>query len=202
MTLAARTALERPGGRNRALRRLLDERDGFGIVELLIALTVLNVGIFATIAAFNAGYITLRRASRTATAASVAERQMELYRALTFDGIVLSPPDAAADPPDPPIDTTHTSDAHWAGSLPLAPCPVGDPPESCKPVQNVTGADGRAYRIDTYLHRTVEQGSPPSPLPPGAAPRTVKVVDIVVRDGRTTQVLARVESTFDQSTGA
>ena len=41
---------------------------GFGLVELLIALMVLNVGIFATVAAFNAGVLALRRASHVSAA--------------------------------------------------------------------------------------------------------------------------------------
>jgi hypothetical protein len=194
MTFAAGIALRRPRGRRGALRRLLLEPGGFGIVELLIALLVLNIGIFATIAAFNSGVLTLRRASRTATASSIAERQMELYRGLTFAAIVLSTPGAG----DPAIDATHTGDPHWAGSMAMAPCPVGNPAEACKPVQNVSGADHRQYRVDTYLRQSVEQTSPPSPY----TPRAVKVVDVVVRDGGTNKVLNRIESTFDQSTGA
>lgn len=194
MTFAAPLALERPRGRSGAVRRLLVEPGGFGIVELLIALLVLNIGIFATIAAFNSGMVTLRRASQTATASAIAERQMELYRALSFDGIVLSTPGAA----DPAIDATHTGDAHWAGSMPFAACPAGDPAEACKPVQTLAGADRRQYRIDTYLRQSVEQQSPPSAY----APQSVKVVDVVVRDGRTKKILNRIESTFDRSTGA
>jgi Tfp pilus assembly protein PilV len=70
------------------LPRLRDQR-GFGLVELLVALLVLNVGIFAMIAAFNSGAMALRKASMTSTASAVAEIQMEEYRGMSWDEIPL-----------------------------------------------------------------------------------------------------------------
>src|SRR6266550_3173599 len=65
------------------------EEGGFGLIELVIAMFMLNVGILALVAAFNSGAIALRRASHTSTAASLADSQMELYRALTYSQIGL-----------------------------------------------------------------------------------------------------------------
>lgn len=68
--------------------------DGFGLVELLIALMVLNVGIFATVAAFNSGALALRRASMTATAGALADREMERLRSLSYTNLVALPTSA------------------------------------------------------------------------------------------------------------
>ena len=75
----------RPGLTAR-LRRLRSPH-GFGLVELLIALLVLNVGIFAIVAAFNSGVLTLRRASHQSAAASLADKQMEAFRDSSYAGI-------------------------------------------------------------------------------------------------------------------
>lgn len=188
MTRAAGASLAQPSGRPGSFRRFLANGDGFGLVELLIALLVLNVAIFATVAAFNAGMFTLRRASRTSTAASLAEAQLELYRALSYGSIVLT---------DAVLDPQYTGDPQAVGDLPPVPgCPSGVPPEACEPIQpGVQGADGNKYRVDTYVRERVETTSPF----PG---RAVKIVAVVVRDVRTLDPIARMESTFDQGTGA
>jgi hypothetical protein len=54
----------------------------------------------------------------------------------------------------------------------------------------VTGPDGRAYRVDTYV---VSQTPPTG--------RTVRLVTIVVRRSADLRELARVSSSFDQSSG-
>ena len=58
--------------------------EGFGLVELLIALTILVVGIGATLAVFASSIISLRHASKAGTALTLAERQLEAYRAMPF----------------------------------------------------------------------------------------------------------------------
>ena len=71
--------------------RLLRARkqDGFGLIELLMAMTILNIGLLAIVAAFNSGAVAIRRASRISTASALADSQMELYRALTYTSIAL-----------------------------------------------------------------------------------------------------------------
>lgn len=66
--------------------RLRDE-EGIGLVELMIALLVLNVGIFATLAAFTSGALALRRASHTSTAAAIADTYMECFRNTSYTNI-------------------------------------------------------------------------------------------------------------------
>ena len=64
------------------------------------------------------------------------------------------------------------------------------------PTTNVTGADGRNYRVDLYATWSEVRNSS------GATGRSVKLITIVVRDQASPyKVWARVASTFDQSTG-
>jgi hypothetical protein len=69
----------RSNGLNRFQARIRDER-GVGLVELLIALLVLNVGLFATLGAFTSGGLALQRASHVSTASAIADQEMEKLR--------------------------------------------------------------------------------------------------------------------------
>ena len=62
---------------------------GFGLIELLMAMVMLNIGILAIVAAFNSGMFALKRASKISTASAIADSQMELYRAITYSAIAL-----------------------------------------------------------------------------------------------------------------
>ena len=73
------------------MRRRLATEGGFGVVELLIAMTVMVVAIMALVAVLNSGMVTLRRAADASTAAAVADKQMEAYRALPNCAIYLDP---------------------------------------------------------------------------------------------------------------
>jgi prepilin-type N-terminal cleavage/methylation domain-containing protein len=57
---------------------------GFGLVELLIAMTILVIAIGATLSVFASSIITLQHASTAGTALTLAERQLEAYRAMPF----------------------------------------------------------------------------------------------------------------------
>lgn len=175
------------------LDRVRRDEAGFGLMELLIALVVLNIGILATVAALNSGAFALQRASKLSTASALADAQMELFRALRYEAIGLydvATADGDAIYRDDPArgypSTTMVAVASCAGTV---------FPVECKPVQTVSGAaspDNREYRVDTYV---VEQA-------PSAASRPLKVVTVVVRDGTDlSRTLVRTQSTFDLSTG-
>jgi Tfp pilus assembly protein PilV len=57
------------------VRANLRTEDGFGLIELLIAIVMLNVGILALVASFNSSTLAIQRASQTATAATLAGRR-------------------------------------------------------------------------------------------------------------------------------
>ena len=98
----------------RVLRRLRQD-DGFGLVELMIAMLILTVGLLALLSAFVSGSTTLRRASRTATASTLADTQMELYRALTYSRI-------AVDTSTIPTTSPYTTDSAYSASQVTATC--------------------------------------------------------------------------------
>lgn len=173
------------------MRERLRQEDGIGLVELVLALALINVALLAMVAAFNGGALSILRASRTTSAAVMAEKQMELYRSLVYVNIGLdsSLVSAAA------TDTLHTAETtEWAGGSQVVPangwCTTTK--TECKPVQaSVTGPDGRSYRIDTYIRSVTP-----------ASGRPVKRVTVAVRRaGSTGAPLAQLQSAFDTATG-
>ena len=85
MTAIAVTRLA--GVRSSGLAAKLRGEDGLGLVELLIALLVLNVGIFATLGAFTSAATAINRASHVSTASAISDKQMETYRDTAYDSI-------------------------------------------------------------------------------------------------------------------
>jgi Tfp pilus assembly protein PilV len=169
--------------------RLRSER-GFGLLELLMAMVMLNVGILAIVAAFNSGIVTINRASRTSTGAALADQQMELYRALPYSSIAL-------DPTTIPATSPYTTDSAYSATQVTATCsPLTN---ECNASRLVTGADRKRYRVDTYVVLSTASTTPPTPT----NGRPLKIVTVVVRDASnlTARPFARVASTFDQSTG-
>jgi type II secretory pathway pseudopilin PulG len=81
----------RPRSRLSTLAGRVRDPGAFGLVELLIALMVLNIGIFATVAAFNGGALALRRSSHVSAATALADKQMEAFRDSTYGGITSIP---------------------------------------------------------------------------------------------------------------
>jgi type II secretory pathway pseudopilin PulG len=187
------------------LRRLRSE-SGFLLVELLIALMLLNIGLLSIVTAFSAGSTALLRASRKATAGALADQQMELYRALTYTAIALDQTSVNS------TDSTYGSDSALDGSLSndiTATTGCTGVPNQCNPSRSVTGPDHGSYRVDTYIRWTCPSGTlggtVSAPTCSGTnASRPAKLVTIVVRD--TTNLagtaFVREASTFDQSTGS
>jgi Tfp pilus assembly protein PilV len=185
----------------------LREEGGFGLIELVIAMFMLNVGILALVAAFNSGAIALRRASHISTGAAIADTQMELYRALTyaqigFDSTTIAgldntyKCDSALGVACPNVITTCAAGSTCAtGTVPTRnDCTAGVP--ECKPYRSITGAttpsspDHYAYRIDSYITYTTPTNG-----------RQLKQITVVVRDAvNPARTYARQTSTFDPST--
>ena len=169
-------------------RRLVKARsaEGFGLIELLIAMVLLNIGILAIVASFNAGIFTLNRASRITTAAVLADQQMELFRAIEYESIRLASATI-------PATAHYTTDSAYSATQITAPsCGAGPSyPNDCTATRQATGADGNLYRVNTYIVPTTPVNG-----------RAMKLVTIVVRDDTDqARVFVRQASTFDQSTG-
>jgi Tfp pilus assembly protein PilV len=196
----------------------LSAEEGFGLIELLIAMVVMQIALLAIIGAFGAGAVGLARASRLNTAAVLVDTQMELYRAMPYDAIGLNTAGA-------PTTGTYVSDTSF--------CPSGMTPVcgNTAPRNNAGGgswsctATSGTTAVSVYFsanginpcvaHRLVSSATqPPSPdkqtyyvdtyiswSAPIAASRAVKQVSVVVRNSTSGQALASQVSTFDCSTG-
>ena len=172
----------------------LRSQEGFGLIELLMAMVMLNIGILAIVAAFNSGAVTLNRASRISTAAALADQQMELYRAIPYASIAL---DASTIPATSPLydglglqrDAAH-DDLRGADCQRVQCQPLDRRDEQPRP----QALPGR------HVHHSLDDHDQP-PTPTNGRP--VKIVTVVVRDGGalTARPLVRIASTFDQSTG-
>lgn len=159
------------------LRRAREE-EGFGLIELAIAMVVLNVGIFALIAAFQSGTLAVSRSAKLSNATVVADKTMEVFRALKNSAIYLNAP---------------TSN----GGNDVSGLPNGIPNSTSTWYSKYT-ADSAAYG-STYYNYTTPANSPlwvtqsttgsgytPIPasnstyLPSGLSPDPTKAVQLVV----------------------
>ncbi len=169
--------------------RRLRSNEGMGLVELVIAMVILNIGLLALLAAFTGSTSSVRRASRTATASTLADSQLELYRALTYSQIGL---DSAA---VTTTDAVYRADSALPGgstaSLITRTCT--GPPDECNPSRTLSGPDGGNYRIDTYVVSRTPTGG-----------RALKLVTVVVRDASdlSARPWVRHSSSFDETTGS
>lgn len=170
------------------LRRRVESEAGFGLVEILISMTILSIGILALFAMFESGIRQISRASTVTTSAALADRELEGYFAARYDAIGL--PDSLVTSAAAPYSSDPAYNATPSNRVDLAAC--GTAPCTTKtPVQTLTGADGRTYRVDTYVTWHSVTGG-----------RSLKRVTIVVRDSVTTsKVWYRTVSSFDASTG-
>lgn len=139
-----------------ALSTRLRDEAGFGLVELLIAMTVMVVGITALVAALSSGIVAVKRAGDASTAAAVVDKQMEAYRALPNCAVYL---DGTTIPTSGPYVTAgaYSSTQIVAGSTLTEPllssgsCPAAPSATSANAHQQLTGADGRLYWVDAYI---------------------------------------------------
>jgi hypothetical protein len=172
-----------------------------------MAMTLLNIGILAIVAAFQSGATTLKRSGMLSTATALADQQMELYRGLTYNAIGLdatSVSSALADSTyscDTAAYVTFSADCTTGNIItsevgPTAPATCTGVPKQCDPRQSLTGPDHHLYRVDTYIVLQYPTGS-------ATTSRQVKLVTVVVRDRNKLSgtPLARIASTFDASTG-
>ena len=195
----------------------LHSEEGFGLVELLIAMVVLQVALLAIIGAFGAGAVALGRASKTTTAAAIADQQLELYRAMPYDAIGLDTANApttgsyvsdttvcpASQTPvcgnTPPRNNAVPSTGTWSCTATSGTTSVStyfsengvNPCVAHRTVSGTASPDGRTYNVDTYI----KWGAL------GANQRPVKQISVLVRDGTSLKRLAKEVTTFDCSTG-
>jgi type II secretory pathway pseudopilin PulG len=169
------------------VRRLRAEQ-GMGMMELLLALTILNIGLLALVASLNAGVVAVKRASKISTAAALADTQMELYRAIKYTTLALDYTATNA------TDSTYRGDPVLGGDVGLditTATGCSGVPAYCNPSRVVLGADRKQYRVDSYITWSTPTSG-----------RQLKLVTVVIREAQTPyRQLSRQQSTFDESTG-
>jgi prepilin-type N-terminal cleavage/methylation domain-containing protein len=171
--------------RQSAIDRLRRDERGIGLIELLIAMTILSVAISAQLGVFAASMKSISRAGVAGTAVTIADIQMEAYRSLPYACIYLTSASG---------DSTYSGDsAYNASQVTATNCsPSTTPPTTATTnSQTVTGPDHRTYRVDTYIVSSTPSG--------GRALKTVTVVVHAVTAGVVGKVLAREATTFDQA---
>ena len=119
------------------------------------------------------------------TATALANSQLELYRASAWDEIWLNTGLVTAS------DATYRLESVWNSQITDNSCTSTLP--ACMPSRSAVAADGRTYRIDTYV----------TWLTPSGGGRDVKRVLVIVRDSATPTAapLVRQASTFERATG-
>jgi len=198
--------------------KAVGDESGFGLIELVISMVVLQVALLALVGAFGSGAVALGRASKVNTAATLADQQMELYRSMPYDAIGLDTAGA-------PTTGTYVGDTNYCPSGQTPVCGNSGPVNntntstwSCTAASGTTSVstyfsanganpcvahrqmtssttpaspDGRNYSVDTYIkYGTLIAGQ-----------RTAKQVSVVVREDASAKILAAVVSTFDCATG-
>ncbi len=117
-----------------------------GLVELLVAMVVMSIGIFALVAGFSSGFGSINRASKTSIAGTLADQQMEAYR------------NSYASIPVGATSTTKTvsGQTYWIGGVVALNFVCGDgslQPTSC------AANGGTAGRPLKLVNLTVKDGS-------------------------------------------
>ena|SRR5579871_4122416 len=196
------------------MRQRLRAADGFGLVEMVAAMTVLAIALLSLLAGYGSAVLSLRASATKTSATELANAQLELYRALPYASIGLDAATVAAigDDTNQSYDSLYDTNAALAGQWVTDPStgqqtqlPSGTVNDvvisgcgssaNCLPVQVVTGSDHHSYRIETYVRD--EQ----NPYATTGITWTERIVTVVVRDAQATgePELAQLESAFDRN---
>lgn len=147
------------------------EEQGFGLIELLFAMVMLNIGILALVAAFQSGTMALSRSSAISNGATVADKVMETFRGIKNCAIYLNASSNGADTtsggrtvtagiPSATSSTTWSSEYYsypqaYSSISPFSYSSSGQSWET-----NNTSATGTYTGITTCSQPTLPSGSP------------------------------------------
>ena len=122
-----------------------------GLIELLIAMTILAIGIMAIAAGFSSGMAALSRASKVSTAGAIADQKMEAYRRVKFGDILSATPGTVTGPDGRTYwvesDVSWTCPVGTYDASVSPPCPTGRPMKLVEiKVQDGSAADKVLFR--------------------------------------------------------
>jgi prepilin-type N-terminal cleavage/methylation domain-containing protein len=127
--------------------------EGMTLIELLIAMTILAIGIAALVAGFSSGILSVNRARLASTAGALADKQMETYRQGSYASVPTTT--LTTTPPGPDGRT------YWMQVVGQPDCAVGTyqvgPPATC----SGTSASTPARLLVKVVTITVRDGGPP-----------------------------------------
>ena len=88
------------------------------MLELIIAMIVLNIGIFAVLSAFTSGYTAMKRTKNVTSGSVLSDQQLERLRAVNFNSVCLSSTSTdsvytANAPEGTAVPTCSTSRCRW-----------------------------------------------------------------------------------------
>lgn len=170
------------------MRARLRQEGGFLTVELMVAVVVITIALLALMGAYDEGFLSVHAAAKTSSAGLLAENQLELYASLPYSSIGL---DSTTLTTVKATDSTYSTDeAALPGTgadVTISSCGSS---ARCSPVQNVTGSDHKAYKLETFIRLIAN---------PSATSWSEKVVTVVVRDGTTASLskLLTIQTAFD-----
>jgi len=199
--------------------------DGFMMVELLMAITVMAIALTTLVAVYSSGIIGMGKSSDQTTATLLADAQMESYHIMVYRdiGLDLGATALAA------LDSTYKSDSACANTATSTTCnadgadntetePTGSLPDSCTSINTwypntdpcvasrsvnsgttPASPDGHSYRVDTYVILVPAVTSTDGGQ---SIQDAYKRVTVVVRNGnQLSTILARESSDFACATG-
>ncbi len=161
-----------------------------GLVELLAAMTITSIALLALMASYDSTFMSLHKSAQTSAATTLANTQLELYSALPYTSIGL---DSTTFTSTLASDTTYAADETAVKASQTSPTDVKitscGATAQCLPVQTLTGADRKSYKLETFVHDVVSTGT-----------WTEREVTVIVRDlsSSTKPVVVQMTAGFDK----
>jgi prepilin-type N-terminal cleavage/methylation domain-containing protein len=126
----------------------LREAKGMTLIELLIAMTVMAVGVAALIAGLSSGILAIQRGSNASVAGALADKQMESYRMGSFSSLTVTPQFSST-------STGSDGKTYWMGTTVSWTCIVGpDNTTTSSPAPTCSGSPAsRPVKLVSILVR-------------------------------------------------
>ena len=202
----------------------LRREDGFGLIELITAVFLLNIGILALMGVFSSGSVAVRNAATTANGTAVADKVMEEYRGLYDCAIFLNSTGSNSLGDLGTLQTQYYADTsayNNVGQYPTGSWVVDTTPASADGAikasnwtlcghslapsdadprfahQFVTGPDGKAYLVFTYIVEMQPTGTNPATHLAWTGTWSKQVTVRVFDWQDTTKLIARETSVID-----